>query len=365
MKDFRYEQINENQEFATELILALPGDSVEKHYASLRDVIDVLGMNTIDVHQLTLLMGSQMADDAVLRTRPQDQFEVRYRVQVGCLGIYNILNEVVPCAESEDVVVGNSTLSIEEYFECRIVNLLLKIYIERDPFNYTFGLIRKLNLSSFDLLLHVREHWLKFESLAKLTASFIEGSKAPLFDDYDDLLRFVNNIDNLEKLASGEYRQNELLVHWVKAYIECGNDVHFALRDAALSYIDSHGLLTEDVKEYIEQGIEFSRLTQFDVNNYKSVNEGKFSFDFLKAEQLGYEVVPEEIKVDGVRITASYSEDDLEIIQRITDQWGTENLLQIGRLFKQNNMLRMRRDIIETSSDGSLPTTRGGAKATG
>jgi len=356
MKDFRYEQINENQEFATELILALPGDTVEKHYASLRDVLDVIGMNTIDVHQLTLLMGSEMADAAVLGTRPQDQFEVRHRVQVGCLGIYNILDEVVPCAESEDVVVGNSTLSFEDYFECRIVHLLLKIYIERDPFNYTFGLIRKLKLSSFDLLLKVREHWPKFESLSKLTDSFIEGSKAPLFDDRDDLVLFVNNMENLEKLASGEYRENELLVHWVKAYIECGTDLHLALRDAALSYIDSHGLLTEDVREYVEQGIEFSRLTQFDLNNYSTANEGEFSFDFLKAEQLGYEVDPEEIKVDRVTITASYSEGDLAIIQRITDQWGTETLLQIGRLFKQYNMLRMRRDVIEIDSGGRLTT---------
>ena len=187
LRDYRYEQINENQEFFTELILALPGDTVEKHYASLRDTLDVLGMNNIDVHQLTLLKGSEMADWAVLGTRPNDQFDVRNRVFVGCLGIYNLGNDVVPCAEFEDVVVGNSTLSFEDYLECRIMHLLLKIYVDRDPFNYTFGLIRKLNLSTLDLLVHLREHWFKFDSLSKLTDSFIEGAKAPLFDDYDEL----------------------------------------------------------------------------------------------------------------------------------------------------------------------------------
>ena len=337
MRDFRFEQINDNQEFLTELILALPSDTVEKHYASLRDVIDVLGMNNIDVHQLTLLPGSEMADWAVLGTRPQDQFDVRHRVFVGCLGIYNILDDVVPCAEFEEVVVGNSTLPFEDYLEVRIIHLLIKIYIERDPFNYTFGLIRKLKLSSFDLLLKVREHWPKFESLSNLSASFIEGSQAPLFDNHDDLVRYVNGLDDMEKLSSGEYRQNELLVHWVKAYIECGTDLHLALRDAALSYIDSHGLLSEDVKEYVEQGIEFSRLTRFDLKDYRTANEGEFSFDFLKAEQLGYEVDPEEIKVDRVRITASYSEGDLATIQRVTDLWGTETLLEIGS--SSNNII--------------------------
>ena len=96
MRDYRYEQMNENLEFLTELILALPGDSVKTHYASLRDALDVLGMNNIDLHQLTLLKGSEMADWAVLGTRPQDQFDVRHRVLVTCLGIYNILNDVVP-----------------------------------------------------------------------------------------------------------------------------------------------------------------------------------------------------------------------------------------------------------------------------
>ena len=236
------------------------------------------------------------------------------------------------------------------------MHLLLKIYIDRDPFNYTFGLIRYLNLSSFDLLLHLKEHWSNFESLSNLTASFIEGSKAPLFDDRDDLVRFVTNMENMEKYISGEYGQNELLVHRVRAYLECGTDLHLALRDATLSYIDSHGLLTEDVKEYVEQGIEFSKLTGFDVKNYRTANKGEFSFDFLKAEQLGYEVDPGELKVDSFRVTASYSDGDLAAIQRVTDLWGTETLRQIGKLFQKHNTLRMRRDVIEIDSDAS-PTT--------
>ena len=298
-----------------------------------------------------------MADWAVLGTRPQDQFDVRHRVFVGCLGIYNILDDVIPCAEFEEVVVGNSTLPFKDYLEVRITHLLLKIYIERDPFNYTFGLIRKLKLSSFDLLLHLKEHWLKFESLSKLTDSFIEGSKAPLFDNHDDLVSYVTDIENMKKYINGEYGQNELLTHRVRAYMECSTDLHLALRDAALSYIDSHGLLSEDVKDYVEQGIEFSRLTRFDVKDYRTANEGNFSFDFQKAEQLGYEVDPSEIKIDRVKITASYSEDDLATIQRVTELWGTETWHQIGKLFQKHNMLRMKRGVIEIDLDGS-PITR-------
>ena len=119
-------------------------------------------------------------------------------------------------------------------------------------------------------------------------------------------------------------------------------------------------MLSEDVKDYVEQGIEFSRLTRFDVKDYRTANEGNFSFDFQKAEQLGYEVDPSEIKIDRVKITASYSEDDLETIQRVTELWGTETLLEIGKLFKQYNMLRMRRDVIDIDPDGILTAINAG-----
>ena len=127
LKDYKNRKANDNLEFFTEIILALPGDNIDKHYKSLKDVIDLLSMNKIDIHQLTLLEGSELA---IPEKRQEFKFDVRYRVFVGCLGIYNIGNKDIPCAEIEEIIVGNSTLSFDDYIECRIMDLLVKIYID-------------------------------------------------------------------------------------------------------------------------------------------------------------------------------------------------------------------------------------------
>ena len=337
------------------MILALPGDNVEKHYASPRDTIDVLGMNNIDIHQLTLLKGSVMADWDALGTRPQDQFDVRRRVFVGCLGAYDIGGETVPIAEIEDVVVGNSSLSFDDYLRCRITHLLIKIYIDHDPFNEVFGLVRGMGLSRFGLLLHLQDNFLlKHDSLSALINSFVAGSQAPLFDDYAQINSFVNNLENIAKYVAGEYGQNELLTHRVKAYLECSDDMHEALREAAVSYIDGHGLLTDDIEQYVEEGIRFSRLRRFDHLSYKSETSGEFTFDFLKAEELGYEVDPSTLKTARVRLKAYYDSDDLETIGRLVDMYGIQTMRQIGKLFQRNNLLLMKRAVKEVELNEAL-----------
>ncbi len=347
MRDYRFEQINDNQEFFTELILALPGDNLDAHHSSLRNVIDVLGMNNIDIHQLTLLKGSEMADWAELGTRPQDQFDVHYRVFVGCLGIYDIGGETTPCAEIEDVVVGNSTLSFDDYLQCRIIHLLIKVYLDHDPFNEVFGLIRKLGLSSFDLLQHLaKDHLYNSEPLSRLIKSFVEGSKAPLFDTYGEAKRVATTLDNTLKYMSGEYGQNELLAHRVRAYLECNDEIHRALQESVLCYIESHGLMTPDIQRYVLEAIEFGRVRRFDLQDYETVREGAFSFDFLEAERRLFEVDPAEIKMAKTQYRFGYDKEEISTIQNLSDQYGTETLRQLGKLFQRNNLLLMKRKVL-------------------
>ena len=106
-------------------------------------------MNVVNVHQLTLLQGSPMA---LPEQRQRYQFDVRFRVFVGCIGTYRIGEEDVPVAEIEEVVVANKTMTFEEWLGCRVMSLLVKIYIDRDYFIEVFGLIRRLGLSAVDLL---------------------------------------------------------------------------------------------------------------------------------------------------------------------------------------------------------------------
>lgn len=347
MKEYRSKRENENLEFFTEIILALPGDTVEKHYKSLEDVIDVLRMNNIDVHQLSLLLGSELA---LPKMRREFRFDVRHRVFVGCVGIYRIENKDVPCAEIEEVVVGNNTLSFDDYIECRIISLLVKIYVDNEPFKEVVGLIRKLNLSVFDVLKHLKDRILFGDSfLSTLIKSFIECTSKSLFDSYEEAIKFVLNIENTKRFLAGEYGQNEILTHRARAYVDYCDETHAAFKKAVLSYLKEKDSFNDVLQEYVEQAIEFRKLRAFDLKNIKTIKEGIFTFDFIKAGTYNYEIDPAEFKISKTKYKFYHDNDDLVIIQRWIDSWGMSTIHQIGKLFQKSNALVMRRKVCEVN----------------
>ena len=176
-------------DFHSEFILGLPGDTIQKHYDSLRYAIDTLEASRVDIHQLNLFYGTEMSEPDQIEKYKMD---VRYRVYVGAHGIYNIGNEQVPLAEINRIVVGSSTISYEETIECRIMNLLVKIFIDQDPFREVLGFVRILNLSVFDLLITLKEEIVpKYSSLKELIAEFVEKTTNPLYKDLKELETFL------------------------------------------------------------------------------------------------------------------------------------------------------------------------------
>ena len=115
----------------------------------MRYAIDTLEASRVDVHQLYLVYGAEMHDSETIKKYGMD---VRHRIFINAYGIYSIGDRKVPCAETNKVVVGNNTLSFDEFIECRIMDLLVKIFIDHDPFREVIGFVRKLNLSVFDFI---------------------------------------------------------------------------------------------------------------------------------------------------------------------------------------------------------------------
>ena len=70
-----------------------------------------------------------------------------------------------------------------------------------------------------------------------------------------------------------------------------------------------------------------------------------FTFDFMKAQDLGYYVNPIEIKVDATTYKFYYEEEDLSNIHQQISMTGIETLQQIGKLCQKGNLLVMNRRI--------------------
>jgi radical SAM superfamily enzyme YgiQ (UPF0313 family) len=330
-----------NLEYFTEIIVPLPGDTTETHAESLRACVDDLHMNTFEVHQLTLLPGTEMAEAG---SRETYEFDVRYRVYTGCVGIYEIGDKTVPCAEIEEIVVGTNSMSIEDYIECRILDFLVKIFIDSDLFEEIFGLIEWMGLSSFGLIRHLKDrNQNDMGGLNELIDNFVESTKEPMFHGLRELEDRVAREDIVIKYVSGELGKNELLTGRSTSYLEYGLALHAMLRDSALSYLETVGRLTPTLREYIKEAAIFSEHRKFDPDCFNEGRIATFSFDFVRAQAKRFRIDPESIRTQPTSILFAHSESGLDLISRTIDKWTDGATVKYGKFFQKENLKIMTR----------------------
>lgn len=342
MRRDKHEKQNNNLQDYTELIVPLPGETIGKHQKSLRDVVDTLGMNNIDVHQLTMLRGSEMAT----RThRALMGLNVKYRMFVGCLGVYEMGGTKVPCAEVEETVVSHKTISFEEYLECRVLDFLVKLFIDNNPFHEIFGVIRAMRLSSFDVLLEMREaHLPDHRWMAALLDDFVTRTRKPMYDSLAELEARISSVEDVENILSNDYDQNEMLTCRGVALRDHFHEMTLILRASVLSYLGKKNGLTADIEAYVDDAARFCQHRRFDLQTFREPKEDVFHFDFVNAEKLGFEINPSEYRRKQ-RIKFYYDDEDLSFIDRQIGRWGANTRFHLGKFLQKSNSLKIRRKI--------------------
>ena len=95
----------------SDVILALPGDSLARHMHTVCSLVDG-GLHQIRNHTLVILDGSELGTDL---HRERFHINTRYRVVPRGFGIYRFAGRELRSAEIEEVCVENETLSLEDY----------------------------------------------------------------------------------------------------------------------------------------------------------------------------------------------------------------------------------------------------------
>jgi radical SAM superfamily enzyme YgiQ (UPF0313 family) len=340
MTDYFRKDDSEKLEFFTELILALPNDTLEKFTSSLRDVTDKLLTNNIDVHQLTLLKGSNMAEKS---QRELYGLNPKFRVLTGCFGEYFFGEKKRAVFEIEEVILENKTFPPEDYEKARILHLLVKIYVDHDPFIELMTFLRMKNISLIDLMIELRDKIIpKSAEFSKLISNFTEAMTDNVFDTEEELMLFLAKDDALEKYLSSEYGVNELLFNRANAFVSFNDVIHDCLLEATLNILKSLNLLTDLNFSYVSESINFSKLKKFDINNLYGVKKGFFTFDFLKAQKNNYKLDPTLITKDRTEYVFKYENTDIDKIKLII---GNEDLSmkRIGKLYQRHNMMEVNR----------------------
>ena len=102
---------------STDVLVGLPGESLESHLNTLRRVFN-LGFDHVDVGNIRLLPGSEMESD---ETRAKYQLRTKYRMISGGYGIYN----GEPITEYEESVRASKDISEDEMHSLRIVHFFV------------------------------------------------------------------------------------------------------------------------------------------------------------------------------------------------------------------------------------------------
>ena len=330
-------------DLSAEFITPLPGETIQKHYNSLRYAVDTLEASRVDVHQLYLVYGAEMNDSETIKKYKMD---VRYRIFINAYGIYSIGDRKVPCAETNKVVVGNNTLSFDEFIECRIMDLLVKIFIDHDPFREVIGFVRKLNLSVFDLLITLKDKIIpKYDSLTELISEFVEKTKKPIYKDFKELEIFLSKSEAIKDYATGKLVGNEVLDCKTKAFMECSDDLHKSIKESILYNLKKHNKLTAENENYLNQAIQFSRLRKLDIHNINKIKYGEFTYDFIMAAEIDYQVDPIQMKIKKTKFKLFHDDKTLDYIKKRIGLFSKDDIYKIGKVFQKSNIEVMSRKV--------------------
>ena len=136
--------------------------------------------------------------------------KTKFRVGTRCYGSYEVYGRETNVAEIEEICTSHNTLSFDDYLECRKMNLIINIFYNDSVFEEIMGLLRKLDVSIWDWLnkIYVNSTLKKFEKFNDLLTDFLNDSENELWEDFDELRKFTNKKENIQKFINGNLGSN-------------------------------------------------------------------------------------------------------------------------------------------------------------
>ena len=272
----------------SDLILGLPGETLDSHTAALNQLIDrrVDQMHNL---QLLLLKGSEME---TLDSRRTFSFDSRFRLGPKNFGIYGGRKVF----EIEEIVVATDSLSFDDYLTSRKYHLISSVFWNdswfEDAFRFSdqFGIPRS---RVFHALLESLErdqgeprHFLE---------SFVNETMNELFQSPEELLQYYSDDSNFERLTRGEVGDNLMYKYRARASFYIWPEIcrlamdtfaQLVLEETAPEQLAAWREFWRDFHEYIKLKHAHGR----DVDEIVRPARGEFRYDIAGWMEAGYPV---------------------------------------------------------------------------
>lgn len=313
----------------SEIILALPGDSLNAHIETIRTVIDA-GFTNIFLFQLMLLPGTDMNTKA---TREEYKMQTRYRVLPRCYGNYTLFGEQFSSAEIEEICVANATLSFQDYLQCRLLHLVVTIFYNDALFAALLKTLRHLNISPLiwmDKIVTSK----KSTALTKLFEEFTAATESELWKNHNSLREFTKNPDNINKFIAGELGNNLLFTFKARAISQHAEELATTAQDTIFEILKEGGTDSPELVQFVKEATQYQKLRMLNMFTQRDRNpEDFFTYNIFLYENSSNEPINCKYP-QPTKIIFKLSKEQQELCDRYIKLYG-DDTVGIGRILSK------------------------------
>ena len=306
----------------SEVILALPGDTIEKHFETVSKLMDAK-MKIISMYQCMILEGSELSSELYMN---QWKLITKFRVLPRCYGIYYLGEKEILAAEVETVGVGSSTMSLEDYYECRSFALSEGIFYQDRAFYELFSFLENFGIKPSEVVSHIHKNRTNLSTgITKLFKTFDEETRNELWDDKEELLNYIKSDKKvLEKYISGKLGINVLFKHRAIAAVDLIDEIHDAVFNTASEILRQRDFLAyQKYTPYLNELKIFSALRKRNVFDVEKEFEDEFTYDFQELIENDFEELPKKLK-NSVKVFFYSTQEQKDLMKEKIDENGSD-----------------------------------------
>ena len=290
----------------TELILGLPGDTVEKHTRSVFDMVDA-GIQDLRLFQFILLPGTEGSD---LASRAKYQYRTGFRVLARCFGRYPVGDEEVWAAETQEICLGNNTMPSDDYFACRSFDLTIAIFNNGGILKEFFRMAEALGVKRSAVLQRISQMVENADpGLQALYAEFKEAEAKNFFATREELDTFLARPGAIDEYLSGVYGVNHIYKARTTALMTLFSVLARIAHEAVTIELREHGFLDPLLSLYLDELLDVTIARKSQLNDLNRSTDLTLHFDFYALHGEDYLLDPRRVYVpNGIRFTVRHSE---------------------------------------------------------
>lgn len=303
----------------SELILGLPGDSLQAHKQSLRDTVN-MRFDNIRMYQLIMLPQTKLNTP---ENRRQYGMQTKFRIMPRSFGEYSLAGTKFVAVESEEILIGSNSLPNEDYVAAREMDLTIEILHNGRAYTEAVGVCDTYGLSWFDdvvMRFYDRRRELG-DDIAKMYDDFVQGTTERLWPTEEALVGEVSR--NISEMLIDERGTNEMSTGKATAFFKLFEPINSVLFSLLREVLEETGQYDDDAECYLGELERYSLLRKQNLLGGKAQVTETFSINLEKVEKERYKISAKRARLpENRRYSLIHNQNQKQLIEQYSDEFG-------------------------------------------